>query len=123
MRKSSLPQRLRARKRTQTMLAGMTWYTSETWAEVKASASDPDCFEHSFPAWEAMAVSAIRELQRAGVRAVKFHIIPEEFSAWCKQHGKLNEAASRAEFVSERLTAASDISTQPGSSPSDRVPG
>ena len=111
MRKSTLPQRLRAKKRTQTMLAGMTWYTAETWAEVKASASDPERFEKSFPQWEAMAVSAIRELQRAGVRAVKFQIVPEEFFAWCKQHSKPNEAASRAEFVSEQLTAASNIST------------
>lgn len=111
MRKSSLPQRLKAKKRTQTMLAGMTWYTAETWAVVKASASDPERFENSFPEWEAMAISAIRELQRAGVRAVKFQIVPETFAAWCMLNNKLNEAASRAEFVSEQLTAAGDIST------------
>ncbi len=109
MRKSSLPQRLRAKKRTRTMLAGMTWYTAETWAEVKASASDPERFENSFLQWEAMAISAIRELQRAGVRAVKFQIVPEEFSAWCTLNNKVNEAASRAEFVSEQLTAGSSI--------------
>lgn len=109
MRKSSLPQRLRAKKRTQTMLAGMTWYTAETWAEVKASASDPERFEKSFPQWEAMAVSAIRELQRAGVRAVKFQIVPEEFFAWCALNCKINNTESRSEFVSEMLTAACAI--------------
>lgn len=95
------------------MLAGMTWYTAETWAEVKASASDPERFENSFPQWEAMAVSAIRELQRAGVRAVKVQIVPDEFSAWCAQHSKLNETASRSEFVSEKLTAASQSTLNP----------
>lgn len=105
MRKPSLLQRLRAKQRNQSILAGVTWYTAETWAQVKATAADPECFEDSFPAWEKMAISARRELQRSGVRAVECHIYPQEFSAWCAKHGKLNNAAARAEFVSESLSA------------------
>jgi len=108
MRKPSLLQRLRAKKRNQSILAGVTWYNEESWAEVKATAADPEFFEVSFPAWEKMAISARRELQRSGVRAVECHILPQEFSAWCAQHGKLNNAAARAEFVSETLSAARD---------------
>ena len=88
------------------MLAGITWYTEETWAQVKASASDPERFEDSFPEWEAMANSARKELQRSGVRAVEFQIIPQEFFAWCALKNKINNAESRAEFVSEKLSAA-----------------
>ena len=108
MRKPTLPERLRAKKRTKTMLAGMTWYTAETWARIKASAADPERFEKSFSQWEAMAISAIRELQRSGVRAVKFQIVPEEFFAWCALNSKINNSESRSEFVSVRLTAACD---------------
>ena len=90
------------------MLVGVTWYTGETWAQMKAAASDPECFEASFPEWEAMAISARRDLQRTGVCAVEFYIVPQEYFAWCALHRKLNIAASRAEFVSEKLSAAHD---------------
>ena len=108
MRKPSLQQRLRAKNRSQAMIVGLTWYTEETWAEVRASATDPDRFENSFFEWKEMAISARREFQRSGVRAIEFQIIPQEFFAWCEQHSRANDSAARAEFVSERLTAATE---------------
>jgi len=105
MRKPSLYQRLKAKKRSQALIIGVTWYTEETWAQVKASALDPECFEDSFAKWKAMAVAARREFQRSGVQAVECQIVPEEFSAWCALNGQENNATSRAEFVSEKLTA------------------
>lgn len=95
------------------MLVGITWYTAETWAQVKASATDPERFENSFPEWEAMAVSARRDLQRAGVRAVECQIIPQELFDWCALHGKINNAEARAEFVSEKMRAThSGVNTE-----------
>jgi|GEM_PF-1176367 len=106
MKKPSLLQRLKAKKRNQSLLIGLTWYTEETWTQMKASASDPECFEESFQKWKTMAVAARREFQRAGARAIEFYIIPLDFSAWCAQNNQENNAASRAEFVSESLSAA-----------------
>lgn len=106
MRKPTLYQRLKAKKRSQTLVIGLTWYTEETWAQVKASATDPECFEGTFEKWKAMAIAARREFQRSGVRALEYQIIPDELSAWCAQHGQENNSTSRAEYVSERLTAA-----------------
>jgi hypothetical protein len=106
MRKPSLMERLRAKKRNQAMLVGLTWYTEESWAQVKATADDPECFEDTFHLWEAMAVAARRELQRSGARAVECRIDPQEFHDWCTLNAKANIAASRAEFVSEKLSAA-----------------
>lgn len=106
MRKPSLQQRLRAKNRSQSLLIGVTWYTDETWAQVKAAASDPECFEDSFAKWEAMAIKARREFQRSGVRAIECQIVPAEFFAWCTLNSQENNAASRAEFVSEKLRAA-----------------
>jgi len=106
MKKPSLLERLRAKKRNRAVMVGVTWYTGETWAQVKASASDPERFEETFPEWEAMAIAALREFLRSGIQAVKFHITPEEFIAWCVLNNKVNNAESRAEFVSEKLQAA-----------------
>jgi len=90
------------------MMVGVTWYTAETWAQVKVAAADPERLENSFPEWEAMAVSALRDLLRSGVQAVKFQINPQELFAWCALNNKANNAASRAEFVSEMMQAARD---------------
>jgi len=104
MKKPSLLQRLRAKKRNRSLLIAVTWYTESTWAEVKATASDPESFEESFTKWKAMAVSSIREFLRSGVHAVECHIDPQEFFAWCAFNNQVNNSASRAEFVSEKLS-------------------
>lgn len=106
MKKPTMQQRLRAKNRSQAMVVGLTWYTEASWAEVKATATDPEHFEDSFAKWEAMAVKARREFQRSGVRALECLIQPEEFLAWCKQHDQENNSTSRAEYVSEKLTAS-----------------
>lgn len=106
MRIPTLNQRLKAKKRSQAMVVGVTWYNGETWAQVKETATDPECFESSFEKWKAMAVKARREFQRSGVRAMECHIVPAEFQAWCAQNGRENNSTSRAEYVSEKLTAA-----------------
>lgn len=105
MKQPPLLQRLRAKKRSQSLLIGLTWYSEATWAQVKATATDPERFEHTFTQWKAMAVSARREFQRSGIQAVECHIDPKEFFAWCAQNKQQNNATSRAEFVSEKLSA------------------
>ncbi|MBU1425253.1 MAG: hypothetical protein KKH12_10610 [Gammaproteobacteria bacterium] len=106
MKKPTLQQRLRAKNRSQSLLIGVTWYNAETWAQVKAAATDPERFEDSFQKWEAMAIKARREFQRSGVRAIECQIIPEEFFEWCAQNNQENNSTSRAEFVSAKLTEA-----------------
>jgi hypothetical protein len=106
LRKPTIQRRLKAKKRNQAILVGMTWYNEEAWAEVKATATDPERFEASFPEWKAMAVETRRDLQRSGVLAVECLIVPQEFFDWCVLYGNENDAVARAEFVSEILNAA-----------------
>lgn len=106
MRKPSFQQRLHAKKRSQVLLIGVTWYNEETWAKVKASAVDPECFEETFEKWKTIAVAARRVFQRSGVRAIECLIDPQAFFDWCALNGQENNAHSRAEFVSEVLTTA-----------------
>lgn len=88
------------------MIVGLTWYTPDTWAQVKASAADPESFDESFDKWKLAAVAARRDLQRSGVMALECRIVPEEFTAWCVQNGEENNSAARAEYVSQVLTAS-----------------
>ena len=106
MRKPTLYQSLKAKRRSQSLVIGVTWYTEETWAQVKATAVDPECFEDTFAKWKAMAVAARRNFQRSGVLALECQIVPEEFFAWCAQNNQENNSTARGEYVSEKLSAA-----------------
>jgi hypothetical protein len=105
MKKPSILERLRAKKKATSSVVGVTWYTEENWRRVKAAATDPERFEETFAEWSAMAVEAFADLRRAGVSPVKVLVESNELLSWCLLHNKPNNAASRAEFVSERLRA------------------
>lgn len=106
MRKPTLYQSLKAKRRSQQLVVGVTGYTEETWSQVKATATDPECFEETFAKWKAMAVAARREFQRSGILALEYQIVPEEFFAWCAENGQENNSTARAEYVSVKLSAA-----------------
>ena len=94
---------LGVKRKSQSPVVGVTWYTEDSWARVKATATDPERFEETFTEWNSMAVDALANIKRAGMNAVKFFIFHDELQSWCQLHNKPNNAASRAEFVSERL--------------------
>ena len=77
------------------------WYTEGNWTKIKFSASDLDRFEETYKEWTEMAEKAFQDLRKAGVNVEKFNINSEELLAWCLTHDKVNNAASRAEFVSQ----------------------
>lgn len=106
VKRSSMLRSLRAKHRKQAMIVGVVGYTAETWAQVKATATDPQCFEDTFEKWKNVAVTARREFLRSGVQAVEYQIDPQVFADWCAQHQQQNDSKSRAEFVSEKLSAA-----------------
>lgn len=84
-------------------LVGVGWYTEAEWAAVKAAAVDPELFEQSFIAWAAMAEEALAGIRRQGVEPQKILVKASELLAWCLAHGKTNDSAARAEFVSEQV--------------------
>lgn len=104
-RRASMFRHMRAQQRKQTMIVGVVGYTADTWAQVKATATDPQCFEDTFEKWKDVALSARREFQRSGVQAVEYQIDPQVFANWCAQHQQQNDSRARAEFVSEKLSA------------------
>jgi uncharacterized membrane protein len=108
MRKPSLTERLRAKKNALPMTVGVAWYTEEDWREMKAAATDPERFEESHAEWIAMAIEAVADLRKAGVNTVKVFVITAELLPWCLVRGKPNNAASRAEFVAEKMRSQSE---------------
>ena len=96
-------ERLRAKKEAQSTVLGVTWYTEENWSRVKTAATDPERFENTYAEWSAMAVEALADIKKTGMKTVKFYVNADDLLAWCLVRNKPNDAESRAEFVSEGL--------------------
>ena len=99
--KHNLPPWLKPKTMPSKLAVGVCWYTEENWTKVKAAASDPDRFEDTYQEWTDMGEKPLQELLIAGVKAGKFSINSEDLLAWCFAHDRANNAASRAEFVSQ----------------------
>ena len=110
MKKLSLMERLRAKKAARSAVFGVSWYSEEAWGRVKASATDPERFEATFAEWTSMAGEAIVDFRKAGVNPVKVYLVPEKLLPWLLLHQKPNNAAARAEFVSQKLRTQSKAS-------------
>lgn len=87
--------------RAQRVQIGVAWYTEQDWAKVRAAAVDSERFESSYSEWVAMAEHALAEMLARGVVAERCYINSDALLAWCLAHGRRNDAASRAAFVSE----------------------
>ena len=115
MKKQTLMERLRAKRGVRSTVFGVGWYTQEAWGRVKATATDPERFESTYAQWAAMAGEAVVDFKKAGVNPVKVYLVPEELLPWLLLHKKPNSAASRAEFVSEKVRAQNEAGKDAGS--------
>ena len=82
------------------MDVGVTWYTENEWANVRAAAVDPERFEATYAEWVVMAEKALKDMLAAGIVAHKVPIKADELLAWCLAHNLYNNAAARAQYVS-----------------------
>ena len=84
------------------------WYTEQEWTKVRAAAADPQLFEASYAEWVEMAEQAIADLRVRGIIAERHFVNADKLLAWCLAHGKPNNSASRAEFVSQQARTQSE---------------
>lgn len=92
--------RKRAAQRKPMPVVHIAWYAEgQEWARVKASATDPERFEDTYQEWSAMIEETLIRARTAGAAPVKVPVQADELLRWCRQHGKENNAAARAEFV------------------------
>jgi len=105
--KNKLPPWLKPKAPARDVQVGVGWYTAEEWQKVKASAKDPERFEETFEECVAMAEESLTQFRANGINAEKSYVVASELLAWCLAKNKSNDAASRAEFVSQQGPKAS----------------
>jgi hypothetical protein len=96
------------------LLVGVGWYLQDDWTRVKAAAVDAERFEATYAEWVEIAERALSDLRAAGVAGQKSYVKASELLAWCLAHDKPNDAAARAEFVSEQTRRSHDDSARDG---------
>lgn len=84
------------------------WYTEHEWAKVRAAAADAELFEATYAEWVEMAERSIADLRARGIIAAKLFLTADKLLAWCLAHGKPNNSASRAQFVSQQARDESE---------------
>ncbi|HJV90988.1 MAG TPA: hypothetical protein VJ623_11840, partial [Holophagaceae bacterium] len=59
---------------------------------------DGQALPRTFEEWEGKALKALEKVKAAGLVAVKAHIEPEAFLAWCKAHSYRPNSEARQAF-------------------------
>jgi hypothetical protein len=103
MKRRPFMERFQSRMRQIKAVAGVPWYTAETWAEMKAFALDAERFENSFAEWEAMAEETLTNLGKRGLHLVKIPMVPDVFRHWLEEHHEENNASARAAYAAEKV--------------------
>lgn len=83
---------------------GIAWYHREQWELLKACADDSDGLAETYERWLAHTSRQICRLMQQGIQVQKVWIDIGEWLAWCELHHKSKTAASRSEFVAQKLT-------------------
>ena len=84
------------------------WYTEQEWAKIRAAAVDPELSEATYTQWVEMAKQSLAQMRAQGLNAEKSYVTADKLLAWCLAHGKPNNSASRAEFVSQQARAPNE---------------
>jgi hypothetical protein len=92
--------------------AAACWYTARQWEKIKATAADPEIWLDTYEEWVEAAEKAVRDARSAGLVLEKVHIDADRFFAWLELNGRVNDATTRAEYVT-LLTLALSEGTEP----------
>ncbi len=89
-------------------IAGVIWYTRESYPRCLAVFDDPGYYPDTFDEWFAKVQQTEKKLCRLGVRQIRVEIDPNTFPGWCRTHGfEHANAIARNHFAN--LKAAESI--------------
>lgn len=93
---------------TTSNVVGMSWYTPESWAQMRAIADDRQNLTYTFDEFVANAEKHIAEFNKRGIVVEKLMIDVAELVRWCRREGHRVDKHSRVLF-GLHLTALRDM--------------
>jgi hypothetical protein len=103
MTKRNKKRSLSDEQKQQRVVIGVTWYTPEQFARMKAVADDADALDDTHADWLENAKRQVEWMKKDGFEVVEIPIDVAEWVAWCRENGHVLNGEARSEFVSQKV--------------------
>ena len=95
-------------------VAGVAWYSSTQWQQLREVAADPERLESTYQEWLAVADQAWKKIEASGIALVKVTVDVSELIAWCGERDIPIDGKARAQYVVELMKRGALVSTPNG---------
>jgi len=79
----------------------LAWYSEEEWTKLKGQAADREELDTSYEEWKQQGRELIESLAFKKQQYIKYFVSVDDLEVWCLKHNRPNDAAARAEYVTE----------------------
>lgn len=86
----------------QVQITGVFWMARSDWDVLLPLFTDRANFPETYEQWRRRAESALQEMARGGINAVKVRAEPDEFLRWCRVKGLDINSHARTAYASEQ---------------------
>ena len=95
-------------------VAGVAWYSSTQWQQLREVAADPDRLENTYQEWLVVADQAWKKIEASGIALVKVPVDVSELTDWCRERNIPIDGKARAQYVVEVMKRGALVSTPNG---------
>ena len=82
-------------------VAGVAWYSSTQWQQLREVAADPERLENTYQEWLAVADQAWKKMEASGIALVKIPLDVPKLTDWCRERNLPIDGKARAQYVVE----------------------
>ena len=90
--------------------AGVAWYSSTQWQQLRELAADAERLERTYEEWLAVADQAWKKMEASGIALVKVRVDVSDLTMWCRERDIPIDGKARAQYVVEVMKRGAPVS-------------
>ena len=94
--------------------AGVAWYSSTQWQQLRELAADAERLEKTYEEWLAVADQAWKKMEASGIALVKVRVDVSDLTMWCRERDIPIDGKARAQYVVEVMKRGAPVSKPNG---------
>ncbi len=94
--------------------AGVAWYSSTQWQQLRELAADAERLERTYEEWLAVADQAWKKMEASGIALVKVRVDVSDLTMWCRERDIPIDGKARAQYVVEVMKRGAPVSKPNG---------
>ena len=103
-----------SRKTGRKPVAGVGWYSSGQWQQLREVAADPERLEKTYQEWLVVADQACQKMEASGIAIVKVPVDVQGLIDWCRERNLPIDGKARARYVVEVMKRGALVSKANG---------